>query len=85
MQIVSGSAKALQPGGDVHAIAKHITIVLDDVAQMDADADVNLLGFLFLSVMGTKLRLNLLGALHGVDDGREVHRKASPMVLMTVP
>ena len=43
--------------------------------EMNADADVNLFGFLFLGVVRPQLGLNLLGALHGVDDGRKVHQE----------
>ena len=42
---------------------------------MNADADVNLFGGLFLGVVGPQLRLNLLGALHGVNDGGKVHQE----------
>ena len=75
MQIVSGSAKRLQPRGDVHPIAKHIAISLDDVARVNADADMNLLGFVFLGVVRPQLRLNLLGALHGMDHRGKVHQE----------
>ena len=64
----------MEPGSDVHAIAKHIAIVLDNVAQMNTNADVDLLGFLLLRVW-VGMRPELLGALHGIDDGREVHQK----------
>ena len=43
--------------------------------EMDADADVNLLGFLLLGVVRPELGLNLLGALHGMDDGGKVHQE----------
>ena len=43
--------------------------------RVDADADVDLFRFLFLGVVGAELRLNLLGALHGVDHGREVDQE----------
>src|SRR5215813_292397 len=45
---------------------------------MDTDADMNLFGFFFLSVVGLELSLNLLGALYSVDDGGEVHQKGIP-------
>ena len=67
--------QCLEPRGDVHPIAKHIAILLDDVAQVDANADVNLFRALFLGVVGAELGLNLLGALHGVHDGRKVHQE----------
>ena len=43
--------------------------------RVNADADVNLLSWLFLSVVGTQLCLNLLGALHGMDDRGKVYQK----------
>ena len=43
--------------------------------RVDADADVNLFGAFLLGVVSAELGLNLLRALHGVDDGREVHQK----------
>ncbi len=42
---------------------------------MNADADVNLFGFLFLGVVRPQLRLNLLRALHGMHDGGKVHQE----------
>jgi hypothetical protein len=45
---------------------------------VNADADMNLLGIVFLGVMGFELRLNTLGALHGVDDGGEVYQEGIP-------
>ena len=55
-QIVSGSAKVCSRDGDIHPITKHISVFLYDVAEMDADADVNLLGFLVLGVTRPQLR-----------------------------
>jgi hypothetical protein len=62
----------LQAGGNVHSIAQHIAILLHHIAQMDADADVDLLGFLFLCIVRSELGVDVLGALHGVDHGREL-------------
>src|SRR6266850_5942409 len=42
---------------------------------MNADADVDLLSFILLRVMSTKLGLNVLRALHGMDYGGEVHQE----------
>ncbi len=56
MQIVSGSARRLQPRGDVHPITEHIAILLHDVTQMNANAHVNLFGFLLLGVVRPQLR-----------------------------
>jgi hypothetical protein len=42
---------------------------------MNADTDVDLFAWVFLSVVGTKLGLNVLGALHGMHDGGEIHQE----------
>ena len=34
----AGIGHRLQPRGDVHAIAEHVAIVFDDIAEIDADA-----------------------------------------------
>jgi hypothetical protein len=65
----------LQPGGNIHPITKHIAIPLHDIAQMDADTDVNLLGYLFAGIVSTKLLLNELGTPHGMDYRRELYQK----------
>ena len=39
---------------------------------------MNLLGGFLLGIVSPKLCLNLLGALHGMDDGREVYQKGIP-------
>jgi hypothetical protein len=49
--------------------------LLHDVARVDADAQVQLLAGLFLSVVGFELLLDRLGALDSVDHGGEVHQK----------
>jgi hypothetical protein len=70
-----GFCEPLQPRGNVHPVAKYVTVALYDVARVDANADMNLLGFVLLGVVGTELGLNLLGTLDSVDDGREVYQK----------
>jgi len=42
---------------------------------MNADAHVHLFIFLFLSVIGFELSLDLLGALDHVDHGREIDQE----------
>ena len=68
-------SQGLQPRGDVHPIAKHIAILLHDVAQMNADADMDLFGSFFSDVVSLELALNLLRALHGVDDRGKVYQE----------
>src|SRR5215475_9991439 len=43
---------------------------------MNANAHVDLLSCLLLGIVRTELCLNLLGALHGVDDRGEIDQKA---------
>ena len=43
--------------------------------DVDADTDVNLFVLLLLCVVRTELRLDTLGALHGVDYRGEVHQE----------
>ena len=84
--MVSGSASPLQPRGNVHPIAKHVTLPLDDVTRVDADADMDLLGFLFLRVIGcgTALESACAHCTAWTTEGKST-KKASPMVLMTWP
>src|SRR5262249_9129300 len=46
------------------------------IPQMNPDADVNLLGFLLLGIVGTEVGLNVLRTLHGVHDGGKVDQEA---------
>jgi hypothetical protein len=43
---------------------------------MEANTDVNLLGWLFLSIIGTELSLHLLRTQHGVYHGGEIDQKS---------
>src|SRR5262245_4851246 len=43
---------------------------------MNANADVNLFGLVLFGIVGTELRLYMLGALHGIHNRREVHQEA---------
>ena len=63
----------MQPGGNIDSVPKYVAIALHDITQVDADTDVNLVVFSLLGVVSTKLMLNLLRALHGVDHQREIH------------
>jgi hypothetical protein len=69
-------SQRLQPEGNVHALTKHIAIPLHDIAQVDADTDVHLLGYLFVSIVSMELLLDALSALHGVDHRGEFHQKS---------
>ena len=65
----------MQPGGDVHSVAEDIAVPLHDIARMDADAHMNLFSRVFLSVVGTELRQDLLGTLHGIYYRWEIHQE----------
>jgi hypothetical protein len=67
--------QGLEPRGHVYAVAKHIAVFLDNVAKMDANADLDLFGSIFRGVVGLELPLDVLGALHGMHDGGEVDEK----------
>ena len=73
-----GLGQFLQALGDVHPVAEDIPLFLHDVPEMDADADMNLFDRFVLGIVGTQLRLNILGTLHGVHDGRKVYEKGIP-------
>jgi hypothetical protein len=51
---------------------------LYDVAEMDADADMNLVGFFLCGVVCPQLRLNLLRTLHGMNHGRKIDQEGIP-------
>ena len=51
-----------------HPIAKHIAILLDNVAQVNANAHMSLFRILFLGVVSVEVGLDLLSALHHVDN-----------------
>ena len=45
---------------------------------MNPDTDMNLFGWLFVRVVSFELALNLLGALHGMNDGRKIDQEGIP-------
>jgi hypothetical protein len=65
----------LQPGSYINSIAQDIPVLSNDVAQMNANADVNLLGCVLLNVMSTEVRLNTLGTLHGINNRRKINQE----------
>src|SRR5262245_3657323 len=42
---------------------------------MNADAEVNLFSWVLLSIVSTELCLNVLGALHGVNNGGKIYQE----------
>jgi len=73
-----GLGQFLETGSNVNPVPKYISILLHDVAQMNANTDVNLGMRFCLSVMSPQSRLNLLSALHGVNHRREVYQEGIP-------
>ena len=70
-----GFSQTLEPGGDVDAIAKYISLLLENITQMNADTDVNLFALLVRGVVCSQLGMNRLGALHGMDDRGELDQE----------
>ena len=69
----AGRGDALQPGGDVDAIAHQIAVaLLDDVAQMNADAKLDALVECDARVALDHGVLHFEGAAHRVDDAAKL-------------
>jgi hypothetical protein len=68
----------LEARGNVDPVALHIALLLHDIAQVEANANVDLVGGLLLSVISLELRLNVLRTLHGVDHGGKLQQEAVP-------
>ncbi len=68
----AGRCLHLQPGGDIHAVAVAILAFEDDVAQIDADADVDPTVFGQARVAFRHAALQHDRALDGVDDAAEL-------------
>ena len=72
MQIPPGSARASSSGSDVHAVAVDVAILVDDVTEIDADpqADLLLRGHPGLTLGHAGLQEH--GAAHRVDGAAEL-------------
>jgi len=84
MQIPPGQPRA-RSASNVYAVPVHILLPMHDVADMDANANLNLP---FRRTVGIAFRqgsLNLDRALRGFQCTPNSTRKASPIVLISVP
>ena len=69
------SSQRLKPRGDVYSIPEHVALLLDDVAEMNTNTDMNLFSFFLVGIVCPQLRVNRLCALHGMDHRGEVHQE----------
>ena len=78
----TGFADALEPRGDIDAVAHQIAVALfDDVAEMNADAEFNAAVLRHAGVALDHAVLHLDRASHGVDDAAEFDELPSPVRL----
>jgi hypothetical protein len=85
----AGSGQVFQPCGDVHAVAVDILLFEDNVAEIDADAELNPLVLRGSRVALGHTLLHFDGATHCLDDARELDEDAvtgglddAPVVLL---
>ena len=73
----AGPGDALEPGGDVDAVAHQVAVgLLDDVAEMDADAKLDAAVGRQAGVALDEPVLHLDGAAHRIDDAAEFDQHA---------
>ena len=72
----AGGRLLLQARGDVDAVAKNVVILDDDVAEVDADAELDALLGRDVGIAPRHAGLDLDGALHGLDDALELDQHA---------
>ena len=63
----AGLGDAFKPRGDIHAVAEDVVVLDDDVADMDADAQLDALVLRHRRVALDHTALNFHGAARGVD------------------
>ena len=69
----AGLGDAFEPRGDIDAVAHQIAVaLLDDVAEMNADAELDALLGRHAGVALDHAVLHFDGAAHGVDDAAEL-------------
>ena len=73
----AGRGDALQPRGDIDAVAHQVAVaLLDDVAEMDADAELDAALRRHAGIALDHAVLHLDGAAHGVDHAAELDEAA---------
>jgi hypothetical protein len=86
MQIPPGLGDALQAGGDIDAVAHQIAVaLLDDVAEMNADAEFDALVGRDLGVALGHRPLDFNSKIHCVDDAAEFDNCAVSSALDDAP
>ena len=82
----AGRGDALQPRGDVDAVAHQVAVaLLDDVAQMNADAELDAPVGRHASIAFDHAVLHLDRAAHGVDHAAELDERAVAGALDDAP
>ena len=72
----AGHGDALEPRCDIDAVAHQVTVaLLDDIAEMDADAELDPAIRRQAGIALDHAILHLDGAAHGVDDAAELHQR----------
>ena len=72
----AGLGERLQPRGHVDAVAINIVVVADDVADVDADAELDAPIGWHIGIAFGHAALDFDGAAHSIDDADEFHQHA---------
>src|SRR4051794_15176896 len=72
----AGFAESLEPGGNIDAIAEDVVAIDDDVAEIDADTQLETALERDGVVEGTGCSLHRDGAVQRVDDARKIRQQA---------
>jgi hypothetical protein len=75
---LAGLGERLKTRRDIDAIAEDVAFIMDDVAEIDADAEADALGLRPAYVAVRHSLLDDDGAAHGVDDRGELDQHAVP-------
>ena len=68
--------QTLQPRGNVYPVAENVVAVVDDVAKIDADAELDTLGLRHAGVAVGHAALDFDSAAHRVDGASEFHQQS---------